>query len=475
MEKKFKLSLFIFRRDIRLPDNIGLIESLKQSEKVIPVFIFTPEQIEHNIYKSDSSVQFMIESLDDLNNNLKKIGSRLFYFFGKQYDIVESLIDKLNIDAVFYNRDYTQYAIKRDQHIANVCKKHKIECQSYEDYLLQPMNSILTLQGTSYTVFTPFYNNARKIKVNVPQKNSHTNFYSKTNKIIGEYKKNIHELYEHNDQLAINGGRHNAKNIIKNISDFKKYNVERNYLNVDTTRLSAYIKFGCLSIREVYNEFKQKLTTSNDLIKQLFWREFYYNVAFNHQYMMDKDPHKKNLVKKYNRIKWITYDTATSEQKKEFKTWCDGKTGIPIIDACMRELNISGFMHNRGRMIVASFLVKNLFWHWTEGEKYFATKLIDYDPNVNNGNWHWISGQLDNNPYFRVFNPWSQAEKYDKDCLYIKKWIVELKNVDSDIIHNWHKMYKMYEDHKNIKYLKPIVDASLTAKKAINNYKKYLS
>lgn len=466
--KQYMKSIFIFRRDYRLNDNIGLIEALSNSIEVIPIFIFTPEQLVNNPYKSDNAVQFMIESLEDLDQQLKDKGSKLFYFFGKPHEMLEHVIKKTKADSVFVNRDYTPYSKKRDEELQKVCEKHKVAFNSYEDVLLHPVGSIRTGSDEVYTKFTPYFNKASKVKVNDVKSNKYTNYTSNKTKITGEFKGNKSKFYEFNENLAVRGGRDNAMKILNNIQKFKNYNKDRNTLSKETTRLSAYIKFGCVSIREVYHKIKDKLGMKNDLIKQLYWREFYYNIGEFNTDILEK---KQNFKKAYDKIPWITYDKATDKQKEQWKAWCDGKCGVPIVDAGMRELK-SGIVHNRARLIIASFLVKNMFWSPFEGEKYYAKYLADYDFIINLLNWSWVSGGgHDTMPFFRIFSPVSQSKTWDFECKYIKKWIPELKDIPNDHIHEWDNYYHLYP---NVNYPKPMLDISSTAKKAIEKYKKGL-
>jgi len=454
-------SIFIFRRDLRLDDNKGLIEALKNSQIVIPIFIFTPEQLDNNKFKSDNCVQFMIDSLEDLNLSLKKKNSRLFYFFGKPVDVIKNIINNVEIDAIYVNMDYTPYSINRDDMIKKLCDKNDIQFNSYEDILLNPVGSIITTNQNIYTKFTPYFIKSSKIKVDEPLKNKYTNYYNKNNKIKNEYKGDIHKFYEYNKDIAYKGGRTNGLKILKNIDDYKDYNKKRNILEYKTTGLSAYNKFGCVSIREVYYSIKKELGNNNDLIKQLYWRDFYYNIMWKYPETYSK---KLALKDNYNKIKWNSNNIYLNK-------WKEGKTGYPIVDACMREINTTGFMHNRGRLIVGSFLVKTLLLNWEQGEKYFAKKLIDYDPAVNFGNWGWVSSiGADSQPFFRIFNPWNQSEKYDPECNYIKYWIPELKSVENKHIHNWDKYYNEYD----VDYPKPMVDYKLQKDLALKMYKKAL-
>jgi deoxyribodipyrimidine photo-lyase len=463
--KKYNKSLFIFRRDLRLNDNIGLMNALQNSKIIISVFIFTPEQLINNSYKSDNCVQFMMESLDDLNNSLKKKGSRLFYFFGKTNEIIDKILKhSRDIDSVYVNMDYTPYSIKRDVSIKKICNQNDVDFNCFEDVLLNPIGSIRNGSDNIYQKFTPYFKVATKTKIIDTNRNNYSNYINKKYKIVGEFKGNIHKFYNPNDKLAIRGGRTLGIKSLAKIKKFNKYNNNRNTLKMNTTQLSAYIKFGCVSIREVYHKFKKKLGVKNDLIKQLYWRDFYYNISYEWPRVFQKN---KNMKTKYDKIKWNT-------NTKHFKKWKDGMTGFPVVDAAMREMNVTGFMHNRGRLITSNFLIKILGINWKIGEKYFAQTLIDYDPSVNNGNWGWSAGSgADSQPYFRIFNPWLQSKKHDNGAIYIKKWIPELVGVHPDDIHQWYDFYD-HEDYSNIKYPKPMVNYTKMKQKTLKMYTKAL-
>jgi deoxyribodipyrimidine photo-lyase len=455
---KYQTSIFIFRRDLRLHDNTGLLAALRKSETVIPIFIMTPTQLIDNPYKSDNCVQFMFESLEDLDGQIRKVSdSKLYYFFGETVDVLDEIIAKSKASAVFVNRDYTPYSRKRDKEIAKMCQRSEIEFCSYEDLLLQPVGSVLTGSGTIYTKFTPFFNNARKIPVRDPVVNRYKNYW--TGKIKNEYKGNVQEFYQENDSILVNGGRRLALKRLSLIKQFSNYNKTRNDLSGETTHLSAYIKFGCVSIREVYHIFLTKLGRNNDLVKQLYWREFYYNIseAFPHIYSK-----KGAMREQYDKIPW-------NKPGKLFKRWKEGRTGFPIIDACMRQMNTSGFMHNRGRLIVSNFLIKIMGISWKEGEKYFATQLVDYDLPNNNGNWQWGAGSgADSQQYNRVFNPWIQSQKFDPDGIYIKRWVPELEDVPAADLHQWDEKHSEYQ----VEYPEPMLDYK-SAKAAVQ--KMYLA
>ncbi len=454
MDKKFQRALFIFRRDLRLEDNTGLIFALKEAKEVIPCFIFTPEQIEKNSYRSDHSLQFMIESLEELGSSLKDKNGKLYLFHGEPKEIIEKCISELKIDAVVVNEDYTPYSIKRDHAIESVCKKHKVSFHSFEDALLHPPSETLKSDGKPYTIFTPFYRNASKLEVPHPVSNRHDNYY--THQVAFASKQSLYDELLPKRALSPQGGRNNALKILKKISSFADYESLRDFPAEDsTTHLSAHLKFNTCSIREVYWSISKHLGDSSELLRSLYWRDFFSSIAFYFPYVFSGAFHQK-----FDKIKW-------SDDMGAFKKWCAGNTGFPIVDAGMRELNQTGFMHNRVRMIVGSFLVKDLHINWRWGEKYFARKLTDYDPAINNGNWQWIASTgCDAQPYFRVFNPWNQSLKFDPECTYIKKWVPELSSVDPKRIHKW------YLEEETPTYPAAMLDHAVESKKAIETYKK---
>ncbi len=449
------MSIFIFRRDFRIKDNTAWNNMLTNSDTVYPIFIFTPEQIKNNKYKSNNSVQFMIEGLLELAKDIK-----ITFCFGDIEDVLTDIIKHNKIDNIYTNTDYTPYSVKREKLVQNIAKKHDIDFQYSHDITLFEPNTIKNSSGQIYQKFTPFYRACMKETVNDPvTKNKHVQIkYAHTKYEIDTNK--MKSFYIHNDLIHVHGGRDNALKILKHISEFNHYENTRNILNMETTNLSAYLKFGCISIREAYEVFKNKLGKKSPLVRQLIWRDFYYHLGYGFI-----DRFGKSLKIKYDKIKW-------GNNKSLFNKWTKGQTGFPIVDACMTQLNTTGYMHNRGRLIVSSFLIKNLMIDWRYGEKYFAQKLVDYDVLVNQGNWQWTSGSgADSQSYFRVFNPILQSKNYDKDCLYIKKWLPELKDIDPKHLHDWETYYT---EHKDVKYYKPIVSYSDSKKKALAMYKKYI-
>ena len=456
-----KKSVFIFRRDLRLDDNTGLINACKNSNEVLPIFIFTPEQINPliNKYFSNNSVQFLVESLDDLNIELKKLKSRLFIFYGDYSDILKKIKKEYDYDSIYVNEDYTPYSIKRDNKIKLLCDEMNVSFNSYHDITLLKMSQGLNDDNQQYKVFTPFYKNALRFPVNKPDTYKCKKFVNSSLKISNEYQNDIHQFYKKNKNILVNGGRKNGLIKLKSLVNFKKYGINRDFPYVNTTHISAMNKYGCISIREVY--WKIKSLKIEPLLRQLYWRDFYYRISYYYPWVLQGKSFKKN----YDKIKWKT-------NKKFLEKWKEGKTGYPMVDAGMRQMNTTGWMHNRLRMIVSNFLIKDLFIDWREGERYFAKTLYDYDPSQNNGGWQWSSGSgTDAQPFFRTFNPWLQSEKYDKECEYIKKWVPELRNIPNKHIHKW------YDYHKNhdVNYPAPIVDHKYAVQKTLSKYKEYLN
>ena len=451
-----KKSIFIFRRSYRLDDNKGLIKCCKESDKVYPVFIFTPEQITNaNKYKSNNAIQFMIESLEDLNKQLEKRGSRLMTFYGENNKVLKKLIKELDIDAVYVNVDYTPYSRKRDKGIMDLCKEMEKEFVYDEDILLHKVGTIIKDDGSAYQKFTPFYRKGLTYKVDKPKKNKYKNFENK--KLKWEVDKM--KFYEENEEILVRGGRELGLKSLKNVKEQMEYKEMRNCLNYKTTQLSAYVKFGCISIREFYWTIEKIMGKDASLISQLYWRDFYYNIVYYYPRVIGHP-----MKKKYSRIRWNNNETL-------FKKWCEGRTGYPIVDAGMRQMNTTGYMHNRSRLIVSNFLIKLLLIDWMKGERYFATQLVDYDVSVNNGNWQWGSGSgADSQQYNRIFNPWLQSKKFDPNGEYIKKWVPELKDVPEKDLHKWDTVYKSYD----VDYPTPIINYKDARKKTLEVYKEAL-
>jgi len=444
MTTKFENGLFIFRRDFRIIDNNGLNLLNDRCKNIYTIFIFTPEQVgSGNKYKSDNSVQFMIESLEDLASQISKAGGHLYTFFGHNDKVVADCIKAWDINLVCFNLDITPYAKERDAKIIKLCEHLKTYVMYDYDYYLHQPGTILNGSKEPYQKFTPYYETCLKKKVESPAKmrklhlkRSDTHIPNKIT--LDEAMKKFTTV---NPDILVHGGRPEAIKTLKTaLRTQTHYPKTHNDLDKQTTQLSAYIKFGCLSIREIYKALRNK----SAIIRQLIWRDFYANILYSFPHVLGHA-----MKQKYNKIHW-------HHNNNWFKAWCNGNTGFPIVDAGMRQLNATGYMHNRARLIVASFLTKTLLIDWREGEEYFASKLTDYDVASNNGNWQWVASTgADSQPYFRIFNPWEQAKNFDTDCEYIKEWVPELKDVPVKDILNWETTYT---EHKDIKYPKPIVD-----------------
>jgi deoxyribodipyrimidine photo-lyase len=461
MSTKFENGLFIFRRDLRLVDNNGLNLLNERCKNIYTIFIFTPEQVGGgNKYKSDNSVQFMIASLVDLASNISKMGGQLYTFYGHNDKVVEDCIKAWNIDVVCFNLDITPYARERDAKIIKLCEHMKTYVMYDHDYYLCEPGTIVTGGGTPYLKYTPYYEKAKKLKVDSPAKARKLNLTKSgthlTNKItLEEAMKKF--VGKENADILVHGGRENALKVLKTaIKTQAHYAKTHNDLDKPTSRLSSYINFGCLSIREIYYSFKSK----TDFIRQLYWGSFYANVLYNYPQIIHK-----SLNAKYDNIKW-------NHNEGWFKKWCDGQTNFPIVDACMHELNSTGFLHGRGRLIVASFLVKTMLINYKKGEKYFANNLTDYNITNNLNNWMWVTGNgASSQEYFKIFNPWSQSVEHDPDAVYIKKWLPQLRDVPAKVIHTW---YKEWENYKDTGYGKPILDYDEQKKLALDMYRKAL-
>ncbi|MDD2942702.1 MAG: deoxyribodipyrimidine photo-lyase [bacterium] len=427
---KYELSLFIFRRDLRLEDNNGLIAALKSSVQVIPCFIFDPRQLSDNPYLGKNALQFMLSSLTELDNELRSQGSHLYCFAGRAEEVINKLLSELKISAVYLNRDYTKFSRERDAAIAETCQSKNVHFLTYSDYLLTEPEDVYTGKRTPYTVYTHFLKKASTIPVPQPQTNNYRNYY--TVEVQHEARNPLHEILpiaDKNEKIYLDGGRQNALEVISTIEQFTGYSQTRDFPAMDsTTGLSPHLKFGTISIRELYHCISAKLNKSHPLVRQLYWRDFFCHIAWHFPHIFGQ-----SFNKKYDHLVWENDDT-------KFAAWCNGTTGYPIVDAGMRQLSTTGFMHNRVRMITASFLVKDLHIDWRWGEQYFAQKLIDYDPAVNNGNWQWAASTgCDAQPYFRIFNPWIQGKKFDPECTYIKKWVSELRQYSTKEIQNLEK------------------------------------
>ena len=400
-----KISIFWFRRDLRLKDNHGLYQALESGKKVLPIFIFDEDILDLLENKSDKRVDFIVQALQTLNSFLKSKNKGIKIFKGKPLEIYKKLTENYEIEAVYCNEDYEPYAIKRDQEIADFLASKNINFHQFKDQVIFHKDEIVKADKKPYTVYTPY----SKLWLNEFQKVDLQGFPSE--------KKLDNLLDIPFEELRIEDIGFQKTDLAFEVPEadlhiIKTYEETRNFPAVKgTTQLGVHLRFGTISVRKL-----AKIAKENNLtfLKELIWREFFMQILYHFPKVVNH-----SFKTKYDAIPW--------ENNPEFlEKWKAGKTGFPIVDAGMRELNATGFMHNRVRMITASFLIKHLLTDWRIGEAYFAEKLMDYDLSANNGNWQWCaSSGCDAAPYFRIFNPDEQQKKFDPDFKYIKKWIPE--------------------------------------------------
>lgn len=413
---KTDVTVFWFRRDLRIEDNCGLFYALKSNFPVLPIFIFDGE-ILNELPKNDARVSFIYNSLQNLNNELQKHQSSLYIKKGTVIDVWKKILTDFNVKSVFFNRDYEPYAINRDLKVEELCKKNNIEVSSFKDQVIFEANELLKANNKPYTIYTPYKNKWWELL-----KNNKLKFYSSEN--LKNHFLRIAFNFPFIEEIGFMVSNINVKSVNKNaILDYEKF---RDFPSESTSNLSVYLRFGLVSVRKL---FKYAEPINNTFCNELIWREFFMQILFHYPKVVNQ-----NFKSKYDFIPW-------RNNKEEFKLWCQGKTGYPIVDAGMRELNKTGYMHNRVRMITASFLTKHLLIDWRWGEAYFAKKLLDYDLAVNNGNWQWVAGTgCDAAPYFRVFNPISQQQKFDPDFKYINKWNPNYKSIPKVVEHKFARL-----------------------------------
>ena len=403
------MNIFWFRRDLRLDDNVGLFHALNSSDEVLPIFIFD-ETILSQLPKDDARVTFIHQQLEIIQEQLQAIGKSLAVFYGNPFEVFIKLIDENQIHTIYTNHDYEPYARKRDLELYQLFKDENIEFKTSKDQVIFEKNEVVKDDGTPYVVYTPYSN---KWKDNF-SKISLTDYNSE------DLLKNItSHSYTFLSLSAIGFETASIKVIPFDISDslIDNYEATRNFPAFDkTSHLGIYLRFGVVSIRKMV---AKAIESKNEtFLKELIWREFFMQILWHFPHTINS-----SFRPKYDVIKWKNNEVL-------FQKWCEGKTGYPFVDAGMRELNATGHMQNRVRMIVASFLCKHLLIDWRWGETYFAIKLLDYEQASNVGNWQWAAGSgVDAAPYFRIFNPTEQVKKFDKDLVYIKKWIPEFGTV----------------------------------------------
>ena len=429
------VTVFWFRRDLRLDDNVGFYKALKSSHAVLPIFIFDSE-ILNDLPKNDSRLTFIYSILDQLNDILKKKhGSGVALFYGKPLTIFKQLIKDYNVQSVYTNHDYEPYAKQRDHDIKTFLDSKDIVFKTFKDQVVYEKNEIVKKDGTPYMVYTP-YMKAWKAQF----KSDKLETYD-TKPFLNNLLKLQHVPHLKLSDLGFTCANQKVSNYTINSTLIQNYEATRNFPFQDTTsRLGPHLRFGTVSVRQI---IKKAISETNEVFwQELIWREFFMQILWHF-------PHTVNhaFKPKYDRIEW-------RNNEDEFKLWCAGKTGFPLVDAGMRQLNQTGFMHNRVRMLVGSFLCKHLLIDWRWGEAYFAEKLHDYDMASNVGNWQWVAGcGVDAAPYFRIFNPTTQIQKFDKNHDYIKKWVPE---------------------YQELTYPNPMVDHKFARERCLKYYKKAL-
>ena len=423
------IAIFWFRRDLRTFDNTALNFALASGLKVLPVFIFDDE-ITNDLPKDDARISFIYNTLKSLDKEFKKVGSSIVIRKGNVVQVWQDLLKEYPIKKVFINKDYEPYAIKRDQAIQRLLNEKQIKLYAFKDQVIFEENEILKKDGTPYSVFT-YYKNQWLLKL-------------KNEFVYNKEQTNLSQLYQTKSCFPSINSLGFLQSTIKvkpfNLNYLDDYDKYRDYPEYDkTSYLSPYLRFGLLSIRALV---QTALKTNAIFLSELIWREFFMHILFHYPNVVTQ-----SFKPKYNNIQW-------RNNQEEFVKWCNGKTGYPLVDAGIQQLNKTGYMHNRVRMVTASFLCKHLLIDWRMGEAYFAKKLLDYDLATNNGNWQWVAGTgCDAAPYFRIFNPTEQLKKYDTNLNYVNKWVKDLNELS---------------------YPLPIVEHKFARERALNTYKKAL-
>ena len=405
-----KISIFWFRRDLRLHDNKALFHALQSEEKILPIFIFDIDILK-KIPKDDARISFIYSELKAMNTHLESFGTEIKMFHGNPKEVFKSLMKNYTIAKVFTNHDYEPYAIKRDLDIKKLVSSNKIDFQTYKDQVIFERNEITKKDGKPYVVYTPYSRKwLEKYETDKPEN------YPSEDLLDRLYKKTKSETLTLSD-IGFIETNIPIKNYIFNSRIINEYEETRNFPALDnTSKLGPHLRFGTVSVRQMVS--RADAHENKIFLKELIWREFFMQILWHFP-----ETHKNSFKSKYDRIIW-------RNNEKEFQKWCEGNTGYPMVDAGMRQLNKTGFMHNRVRMLVGSFLCKHLLIDWRWGEAYFAEKLHDYEMSSNVGNWQWVAGTgVDASPYFRIFNPTSQIQKFDKELKYIQKWVPDFQEI----------------------------------------------
>ena len=429
------INIFWFRRDLRLHDNAGLFHALQSSYPVLPIFIFDTNILDQLEDRTDKRVQFIYHYIQKLDKELQHLGGSILVKYGDPVAVFTDLIAKFNIKEVFLNHDFELYALERDQAVKQLLADKKIAFHSFKDQVIFENREIVKDDGEPYSVFTPY---SKKWKFTLQPRHYQPWV---TENHYGNFLKGISQPLPSLNSMGFNSTSLSIPPQMVDEDLMKHYARDRDFPSLDaTSHIGVHLRFGTVSIRELV---AKAIISSDVFLGELIWREFYQMILANFKHIS----RGLSFRTAYDRIEWIN-------DEKQFEAWCEGRTGYPIVDAGMRQLNATGFMHNRLRMVVASFLTKHLLIDWRWGEAYFASKLLDYEFASNNGGWQWASGSgCDAAPYFRIFNPYTQAKKFDPKGSFIKKWVPELNSFE---------------------YPAPIVEHEFARKRCIETYKKAL-
>ncbi|MFK7808443.1 MAG: deoxyribodipyrimidine photo-lyase [Saprospiraceae bacterium] len=438
-------TFFWFRRDLRLQDNAGLYRALKNHKNVTPVFIFDKNILDKLEDKEDARVEFIHDVIIQMKTELEEMGSSMIVKYGKPKAIWKELIKEHKPEAIYTNHDYENYAKERDAEVKKLAEQNDVEFKTYKDHVIFENLEVVKSDGTPYTVFTPYKKVwLKKLQTKDAVDGGEGSYYFQsypTEKYFSAFAKMKKQEMPSLESMGFKTSEVPIPDKTVTQKLVKQYDEQRNFPAVEgTSRLGIHFRFGTISIRQKARK-AQKL---NDVfLSELVWRDFYAMILANFPHV-----HDAPFRAKYSFIEW-------RNNEDEFKAWCEGKTGYPIVDAGMRQLNRSGFMHNRVRMVTASFLTKHLLIDWQWGEAYFANKLLDFDLASNNGGWQWAAGcGTDAAPYFRVFNPYSQQKKFDPKFEYIKEWVPE---------------------YGTDEYPEPIVEHSFARARCLETYKSALA
>ena len=430
-----KHTLFWFRRDLRIEDNHGLYMALSGKNKVIPIFIFDSNILE-KLPKQDARVEFILSALGAIDIAMKRNRCNVGIYHGTPKAVFEKLLDMWSIEKVVCNEDYEPYASQRDREIKNFLEEKNIGFEQYKDQVIFAKDEVVKDDGTPYKIYTPY---SRKW---ISHFESLAVKHFPSEELLGRCYNEKDLPTSSLSNLGFSKSSVPQPKHVFNDTLIDEYEATRNFPYLDkTSRIGTALRFGTLSVRKAVLQAAAR--SNSTFLKELIWREFFMQILWHF-------PHtQKNSFKpQYDRIEW-------RNDENDFKKWCAGETGYPLVDAGMRELNETGFMHNRVRMLVGSFLCKHLLIDWRWGEAYFAEKLLDYEMSSNVGNWQWVAGcGVDAAPYFRIFNPTEQVKKFDKELRYIKKWVSNFQDLD---------------------YPQPIVDHKKARERCLNTFKAALN